>query len=49
LGDTHLGGKILFNEILNWIVMNFKKDQGFDLSKELSLTKELKNLLKKQK
>src|SRR6188508_1447205 len=42
-GDTHLGGDNLDQRIIDWIIAEFKKDQGIDLSKdkiELSSTVE---------
>ncbi len=33
-GDTHLGGDDLDNAIVQWLVQEFKKDQGIDLSKD---------------
>ncbi|MFH1820505.1 MAG: molecular chaperone DnaK [Candidatus Nealsonbacteria bacterium] len=37
-GDTHLGGDDFDQKIMDWLVEQFKKDQGIDLSKdELSL------------
>jgi len=42
-GDTHLGGDDFDQKIMDWIVDQFKKDQGIDLSKDplaLQRTKE---------
>jgi molecular chaperone DnaK len=33
-GDTQLGGKDMDDAIVNWIVSEFKKDSGIDLSKD---------------
>src|SRR3989339_376207 len=33
-GDTHLGGDDFDQKIIDWLVANFKKDQGIDLSKD---------------
>ena len=33
-GDTHLGGDDFDNRIVNWLVDEFKKDTGIDLSKD---------------
>jgi molecular chaperone DnaK len=33
-GDTHLGGKDMDDAIVNWIIAEFKKDSGMDLSKD---------------
>ena len=36
-GDTHLGGDNLDQRVIDWIVAEFKKDQGIDLSKDCLL------------
>ena len=33
-GDTHLGGDNLDQRVIDWIVAEFKKDQGIDLGKD---------------
>jgi len=33
-GDTHLGGDDIDQKVIEWIVSEFKKDQGIDLSKD---------------
>ncbi len=33
-GDTHLGGDDFDQRVMDWIVAEFKKDQGIDLSKD---------------
>src|SRR4030043_386539 len=33
-GDTHLGGEDFDQRIMEWLIGEFKKDQGIDLSKE---------------
>ena len=33
-GDTHLGGDDVDHRIMEWIVEEFKKDQGIDLDKD---------------
>ena len=33
-GDTHLGGDNIDQRIIDWILAEFKKDQGIDLSKD---------------
>ena len=33
-GDTHLGGDDFDQKIVNWLVANFKRDEGIDLSKD---------------
>lgn len=33
-GDAHMGGKDFDQSIINWVVSEFKKDQGIDISKD---------------
>src|SRR5207248_5575278 len=33
-GDTHLGGDNIDQRLIDWIIDEFKKDQGIDLSKD---------------
>ena len=33
-GDTRLGGDDFDQKIVNWLVANFKRDEGIDLSKD---------------
>ena len=42
-GDTHLGGEDFDREIMNWIVGEFKKKEGVDLSKDLLARQRLKD------
>jgi molecular chaperone DnaK len=41
-GDTHLGGDNLDQRVIDWIVQEFKKDQGIDLSKDKMALQRLK-------
>lgn len=41
-GDTHLGGDDIDQRIIDWIVSEFKKDQGIDLSKDRMALQRLK-------
>jgi molecular chaperone DnaK len=41
-GDTHLGGDNIDTRIIEWIVTEFKKDQGIDLSKDRTALQRLK-------
>ena len=41
-GDTHLGGDDFDQRIINWLVDEFKKDQGIDLSKDRMALQRLK-------
>ncbi len=33
-GDTHLGGDDIDERLIEWIIEEFKKDQGIDLSND---------------
>jgi molecular chaperone DnaK len=48
-GDTHLGGDDFDQRIINWIVDEFKKDQGVDLSKDEMALQRLKEAAEKAK
>ena len=48
-GDTHLGGDDFDNKIMDWLVDNFKKDTGVDLSKDRMAMQRLKEAAEKAK
>ncbi|PIZ77487.1 MAG: molecular chaperone DnaK [Parcubacteria group bacterium CG_4_10_14_0_2_um_filter_7_35_8] len=48
-GDTHLGGDDFDQKIIDWLVTNFKKDQGIDLSKDSLAIQRLKETAEKTK
>ncbi|MFA5879232.1 MAG: molecular chaperone DnaK [Candidatus Margulisiibacteriota bacterium] len=48
-GDTHLGGDDIDQEVINWLVQEFKKDQGVDLSKDQMAIQRLKEAAEKAK
>jgi molecular chaperone DnaK len=48
-GDTHLGGDNLDQRLIDWIVEEFKKDQGIDLSKDKMALQRLKEAAEKAK
>jgi molecular chaperone DnaK len=48
-GDTHLGGDNLDQRIIDWLVAEFKKDQGIDLSKDPMAMQRLKEAAEKAK
>jgi molecular chaperone DnaK len=48
-GDTHLGGDDLDQRIIDWLVAEFKKDQGIDLSKDRMAMQRLKEAAEKAK
>ena len=48
-GDTHLGGDNLDQRIIDWIVEEFKKDQGIDLSADRMAMQRLKEAAEKAK
>jgi molecular chaperone DnaK len=48
-GDTHLGGDNMDQRIIDWLVAEFKKDQGIDLSKDRMALQRLKEAAEKAK
>ena len=48
-GDTHLGGDNFDQCIIDWLVAEFKKDQGVDLSKDKMVLQRLKESAEKAK
>jgi len=48
-GNTHLGGDDFDQKIMNWLVDEFKKDQGIDLSKDQMALQRLKEAAEKAK
>jgi molecular chaperone DnaK len=48
-GDTHLGGDDFDQKIIHWILDEFKKDQGIDLSKDKTALQRLKESAEKAK
>jgi molecular chaperone DnaK len=48
-GDTHLGGDDFDQLIINWLIEEFKKDQGIDLSKDVQALGRLKEAAEKAK
>ncbi|MCH7896627.1 MAG: molecular chaperone DnaK [candidate division NC10 bacterium] len=48
-GDTHLGGDDFDQRVIDWIVAEFKKDQGIDLSKDRMAVQRLKEAAEKAK
>ncbi len=48
-GDTHLGGDNFDHEIIEWLVAEFKKDHGVDLSKDTMALQRLKEAAEKAK
>ncbi|MGW8178837.1 MAG: molecular chaperone DnaK, partial [bacterium] len=48
-GNTHLGGDNLDQRIIEWIVEEFKKDQGIDLSKDKMALQRLREAAEKAK
>ncbi|MED5563621.1 MAG: Hsp70 family protein, partial [Gemmatimonadota bacterium] len=48
-GDTHLGGDDLDQKVIDWLVTEFKKDQGIDLSKDPMALQRLKEASEKAK
>jgi molecular chaperone DnaK len=48
-GDTHLGGDNIDQRLIDWIVEEFKKDQGIDLAKDKMALQRLKEAAEKAK
>lgn len=48
-GDTHLGGDDIDQVIINWLVAEFKKDQGMDVSGDKMVVQRLKEAAEKAK
>ena len=48
-GDTHLGGDNIDQRIVDWLLTEFKKDQGIDLAKDAMALQRLKEAAEKAK
>jgi molecular chaperone DnaK len=48
-GDTHLGGDDIDERLIDWIIEEFKKDQGIDLSNDKMALQRLKEAAEKAK
>ncbi len=48
-GDTHLGGDDFDQKIMEWVIAEFKKDQGIDLSKDQLALQRIKEVAEKAK
>lgn len=48
-GDTHLGGDNIDQELMNWLVQEFKRENGIDLSKDNMAVQRLKEAAEKAK
>ena len=48
-GDTHLGGDNFDQKIIDWLISEFKKDQGIDLSKDRMALQRLREASEKAK
>ena len=48
-GDTHLGGDNIDEVIIDWLIQEFKKDTGIDLSKDKMVLQRLKDAAEKAK
>ena len=48
-GDTHLGGDDLDQAVMNWLIDEFKKENGIDLSKDMMALQRLKEASEKSK
>ncbi|MEZ4404580.1 MAG: molecular chaperone DnaK [Kofleriaceae bacterium] len=48
-GDTHLGGDDVDNRLMDWLIAEFKKDSGIDVSKDKMVLQRLKEAAEKAK
>jgi molecular chaperone DnaK len=48
-GDTHLGGDNIDQRVIDWIISEFKKEQGIDLSRDQMALQRLKEAAEKAK
>ncbi|MBI5286498.1 MAG: molecular chaperone DnaK [Deltaproteobacteria bacterium] len=48
-GDTHLGGDNFDQKVVDWLIVEFKKDQGIDLSRDRMALQRLKEAAEKAK
>jgi len=48
-GDTHLGGDDLDQAVMNWLIEEFRKENGIDLSKDMMALQRLKEAAEKAK
>src|SRR5271170_520786 len=48
-GDTHLGGDNIDHRIIDWLVQEFKKEQGIDVSRDQMALQRLKEAAEKAK
>ncbi len=48
-GDTHLGGDDFDQRVIDWLLKEFKKDQGIDLAKDQQALQRLKEAAEKAK
>jgi molecular chaperone DnaK len=48
-GDTHLGGDNIDQKLIDWLIAEFKKDSGLDVSKDKMVLQRLKEAAEKAK
>jgi molecular chaperone DnaK len=48
-GDTHLGGDDFDQKVMNWMISEFKREQGIDLSNDLMAMQRLREAAEKAK
>jgi len=48
-GDTHLGGDDIDQRIMDWLIAEFRKDQGIDVSKDKMVLQRLREAAEKAK
>ena len=48
-GDTHLGGSDVDEKVMNWLINEFKNDEGVDISKDPMAMQRIKEAAEKAK
>ncbi|MBN2576162.1 MAG: molecular chaperone DnaK, partial [Deltaproteobacteria bacterium] len=48
-GDTHLGGDDIDQKVMDWLIAEFRKDQGIDVSKDKMVLQRLREAAEKAK
>jgi len=48
-GDTHLGGDDIDQRVMDWLIAEFRKDQGIDVSKDKMVLQRLREAAEKAK
>ena len=48
-GDTHLGGSDVDEKVMNWLIDEFKNDEGVDISKDPMAMQRIREAAEKAK